>query len=573
MTTVKTMRFYFYSMCAIFVLAIIGLLLAYKAPQVVSSNNGDIMYHDIKEDEVVSLAGTWEYYPNKLWSELNHSGNHEKAYVNIPHEWDSSENYNGYPYGYATYITVIHGLNPDKYYGMLIKDESLSYNLYVNNKLVVSAGKVAQTKADYVPELRTKWGVFHADQKGDALIVMEIANFDYYRGGFWVKPILGEFEAIRRIATVATNLEMMLYVSMLIMGLFLFALSAKMKNEKTALLMGLFSILVAFRILLTGYRIINAILPNVPWLLINRLEYILGYALLPIGGYIIDSLQYAKPHKLVYRSYHAMLILAIFLPLFTSNHMYAAAMDGYKYLVIVYGIYFLYLLICGIHDKKSGAIPITIGYVTLIAGALAELFIGNMPTVIGFSAFVLMGIFTTFQVVMFSSIKRHNEHLESSINIDQLTSVYNRLYLEKLMAESSLEKYHNHDWHVLFIDIDEFKNINDTYGHQAGDEALKHIAAILKQAIRFTDKAIRYGGDEFVLLLAIEKAKDAEHIKQQIHRALAEPICYGGHTISLGVSIGSTIYEIDQELLSVAIMRSDEHMYANKHAYRNHQSS
>lgn len=172
------------------------------------------------------------------------------------------------------------------------------------------------------------------------------------------------------------------------------------------------------------------------------------------------SLDYVKSSKIILYLYHGLLLTPIVLTTFTSNHIYHKYIAVYKYLIILFATYYFYLLFMGIYNKKAGAIPITIGYLCLVAGAIAELFIGNMPYVLAYSTFLMVGIFTVTQIVAFSSIKTRKETLESEIIIDKLTLIYNRLYLEKILADSSLEKHENHSWYVLFIDLNHFWIVN-----------------------------------------------------------------------------------------------------------------
>lgn len=557
----KLFRFYFISLTIIFLLAFCGVSISKISVTELNSHYGKADLSFLGESEIVALGGVWEYYKEALYEDILMNSKIEKKYVNVPHEWEPDLKYKGYPYGYATYATELVGLNPKKYYGIFIVDEYASYRLFINDKLIIDTGKVGRTKEEYVPEFRSKWGAFNSDEYGKAKIIIEIANFDYFRGGFWVNPRIGEFETIRNMAARNTSVEIILFVSTLIMGLFLLTLYAKMKSEKTALLMGIFASLVALRVLFTGYRIVATLIPGMSWSVMNRLEYIFGYLLLPVAGYMACSLAYVKQPKMIKNLYDGLLFIGVMLPLYTSNHVYAKYLYVYKYLTIVFAIYFLYILVMGICNKKSGAIPITIGYLFVVVGAFEELFFGSLSFFLGFATFIMVGILTLFQVTTFSSLKTQKESLESEIIKDKLTSVYNRFYLEMLMDNSIIEEIEGHRWYVLFVDIDNFKPINDTYGHHIGDLVLIKTAEILKKSVRDSGKVIRYGGDEFVIIASIDKTKAPQILQERIKSKLKEPFDILGNMIKISISIGTTEYQIGNESLREAILKSDEEMY------------
>ena len=106
----------------------------------------------------------------------------------------------------------------------------------VNDIEIISMGEVGRTKEEYTPELQSKWGAFKPDDKGNAKIVIEVANFDNFRGGLWLKPRVGEFQVLKNMAVTRSAFETALFNSMLLMGLFLLGLYAKTLNEKSTFL-------------------------------------------------------------------------------------------------------------------------------------------------------------------------------------------------------------------------------------------------------------------------------------------------------------------------------------------------
>jgi diguanylate cyclase (GGDEF)-like protein len=118
---------------------------------------------------------------------------------------------------------------------------------------------------------------------------------------------------------------------------------------------------------------------------------------------------------------------------------------------------------------------------------------------------------------------------------------------------------------LLFIDIDGFKSINDTLGHAAGDEALRHIATRINRTLRDVDTAARLGGDEFAVVLAgIDDVLDAEGVTQRILAAIAEPVEIHNEEVIMTASIGVAIYPTDSDDEEDLLRDADVAMYRSK---------
>jgi len=158
--------------------------------------------------------------------------------------------------------------------------------------------------------------------------------------------------------------------------------------------------------------------------------------------------------------------------------------------------------------------------------------------------------------------------------LDSLTGIGNREALDKdTQREVRIAHRHHQTFSVLALDLDFFKQVNDTYGHEGGDAVLKHFVSITQECIRDTDNFYRSGGEEFVLLLVKTGHQGAKLLAQRICDAVAARPChYKEHKISLTVSIGVAQYlhgDSAQELL----VRADEKLYQAKHQGRNQVSS
>ncbi|MCZ8252635.1 MAG: EAL domain-containing protein [Hylemonella sp.] len=170
-----------------------------------------------------------------------------------------------------------------------------------------------------------------------------------------------------------------------------------------------------------------------------------------------------------------------------------------------------------------------------------------------------------------SERRRHQEELERQANHDMLTGLPNRILLadrvEQAIARADRLGYY---LAVVFIDLDNFKFINDSLGHGAGDELLKAIATRLQHCVRGTDTVARLGGDEFVLLLSDHFR--ASTVISQLKRVLAEigqPVMLSGREFHVGASLGVAMYPADGDNSDALLKHADTAMYAAKNSGRN----
>lgn len=146
---------------------------------------------------------------------------------------------------------------------------------------------------------------------------------------------------------------------------------------------------------------------------------------------------------------------------------------------------------------------------------------------------------------------------------DMLTGLANRVLLtEKLKQSIKKAKQHKTQLTLLFIDINKFKAINDSFGHHVGDKVLKEIAHRLKKTIREEDTIARFGGDEFIILL--ENTENTSDLKYKIQNALNEPLIVNTYSLNITCSIGISIYPNDANTLDKLLNDADKKMYEEK---------
>jgi diguanylate cyclase (GGDEF)-like protein len=167
-------------------------------------------------------------------------------------------------------------------------------------------------------------------------------------------------------------------------------------------------------------------------------------------------------------------------------------------------------------------------------------------------------------------LKRNAQRMEFLAHHDTLTQLPNRaMLLERLRQASSLARRQGRRIGLLFVDLDQFKRVNDSLGHSIGDALLRSVAQRLRASVREEDLVARLGGDEFcVLLEGIESPEAAGTVAEKLLQALAAPHAVGDRTLDAGASIGIACQPEDGEDAETLLMNADIAMYRAKAAGR-----
>jgi len=163
--------------------------------------------------------------------------------------------------------------------------------------------------------------------------------------------------------------------------------------------------------------------------------------------------------------------------------------------------------------------------------------------------------------------EKHARHLALH---DVVTGLPNRMLFSDRL-KNALAQARRHEWHlaVMFIDLDKFKSINDSYGHDAGDKVLKIVSERLQKSVRGADTVGRQGGDEFLyLMLEVKDEADVAHIAEKIIENVAQPCEFDGLTMTVKPSIGIALYPQDGRSANVLLKNADSAMYKAKQSAR-----
>ena len=209
-------------------------------------------------------------------------------------------------------------------------------------------------------------------------------------------------------------------------------------------------------------------------------------------------------------------------------------------------------------------------------GTYIHLYLGWMPIFVG--AVVLIAIATTMVFGYKRAIERllsttiaQRDIIHHQAAHDPLTSLPNKTLMDDRLAMACERATRDNALAaLLFIDLDGFKGVNDSKGHEAGDRVLVEVARRLEAGLRKVDTAARLGGDEFLVVLdGIGCRADADTVAAKLIELVGQPIDVGGEAVSIGVSIGIAVFPEDTRKVSDLVRLADGAMYAVKRAGKN----
>lgn len=179
---------------------------------------------------------------------------------------------------------------------------------------------------------------------------------------------------------------------------------------------------------------------------------------------------------------------------------------------------------------------------------------------------------TVLKFVLLDDVEaRFHQEVRQRIQIDRLTGLLTKesLYLALEMELRRCQRY-NLPLSVLMMDLDRFKSVNDTHGHQMGSHVLSEVGRLIRETVRAVDVSARYGGEEFVSYLAEARADGAAQAAERIRSAIeAHPFTLDGATIRVTISIGVATYPEHGRDIKSLVARADKALYRAKESGRN----
>ncbi|WP_416150849.1 diguanylate cyclase [Salipaludibacillus sp. HK11] len=561
-----------------------------------------------ESEDLLKLTGDWEFY----WGRHILTPEHEKEYIYLPSKWNDEQGYS--PNGYATYRMVIDNITENEYYGLKINSITTAYNLYIDGELLDSNGTPGTSEETTAPFSNPKTVFFPA--ANDSLeVIIHVSNYDYRYGGIDSDILFGTVGNLKEESRLGLGLQMILFGCLILSGFYHLVVYRYRKQNRSAMYFSVVCFLMGLRILVTEQYFILEIFPEIPWEVMVKIEYITFYLAPSIFFWVLCGL-YPKHLKTIYGLiFTAISSLFSLFVLFTPVGIASFTVNPYQIIVLFFIFHMLISLMKALKDKQEGSFIITVsatfvGFTAINDILLANKFIESIPlSAFGFVIFILSQsyiialhsgkAFTNMEKATADlaelnqtleekvsartdSLEKSRDHLNKlndklkllSYN-DQLTKIPNRRYLEEHMQEEwTLAAKKKFRISALYIDIDHFKEYNDTYGHEAGDRCLMEVADALKQVVSpFNGYVARMGGEEFVAILSNANHRQVKQISEQCLHAISNlKIPHKTSMVSdvVTVSIGAAMTQPNPtHQPKQLIMEADEHLYKAKENGRN----
>lgn len=568
----------------------------------------DLSEWNFEEKGTVKLNNRWEIYYNKFIYPEEFAGNlqGEVNYVTLPTNKATFKNEKPFKsnYFYATLRTKIKVSDPSKILGLKTTLILSSYKIFVDGKEIGEVGKVGNSKNNSSPRYGNLESFF---KPVDDQVEIIIHTSDFNLGDCMIGvPELGTIEQITRKSKLALGKELFVFGILIIISIYHFGLYIKRRKDKAIIYFAMFCFFVALRTIIVGERFILDIIP-MSHNIYSRLGYLTAYcSIYVLTGYLYYTLEGLFPKLFLNIAKYISIITGI-ATITLSYRYYDMLLYPFSGLLFVYIVYTIYKLVKGLIKKHEYADHVLFGFmligIAFINDLIYQFILINKGSMIpiGVAAFTISQAFTlaskfsqafsTAEILteenekILSDLKNANtslelrviertkelsqtlEELEIMSKTDYLTKLPNRRHMFEIIA-SKISK--EDEFHVVIGDIDNFKDINDTYGHNVGDELLVHIANILRENIKDLGVVCRWGGEEFLFILNDNKKENVTELIEKIRTEIENtPFINSNNTqINVTMTFGISRYMRGMNI-DHCISISDKALYEGKEKGRN----
>jgi signal transduction histidine kinase/BarA-like signal transduction histidine kinase len=303
--------------------------------------------------EPLEIQALWECYGSTL--SLEKVDTADPVLVDFPSLWEGQvvghDTLN--PFGYVTYRLQIFfdAERPDV--SLLLEDMYSSYALYANRKLIAKNGKVATTRSEYEPEWRPQ--VIRLPESDTVELILQIANFDHRKGGMNQAIYIGSNDAMDYFELEQLSISLMLTGSLILGGLFFIGLYWFGRNDPAMLFFSLFCLLYTYRIIGSDFYVLHRIIPDIPWVLGMRLEYISLFLSAGVFANFVQALYPEESNKVVVLSLSFLCVALSLFAVVTPPLYFSQTISPFFILLIGLMIYGLSVFVRAYIAKRPGA--------------------------------------------------------------------------------------------------------------------------------------------------------------------------------------------------------------------------
>ncbi|MBA4368162.1 MAG: hypothetical protein C0403_11065 [Desulfobacterium sp.] len=389
----------------------------------------DLKNWDIHEQGPIALSGEWEFYWQQFISAeqlRSLDPTNAKTYFNIPNAWNRHL-LNGIRIpatGYASFCSTILLKKCPLKMAFYIPAMNTAYVMFVNGKKISSNGSVGTTPQTSLPYYNPCVVTIPGSEKMD--IILQISNFHDQKGGPRQKIIFGTESQIRNIYLSGIALDLFLFGSILMIGLYYMGIYLLLNNMRSSLYFSIFCMIIALRILVTGQYFILHLFPAIPWELLTKVLGITLFLTVPVFLTFVHSI---FPDFIPRRYVRIVIFIgSVFtgIAVFTPRIVYSHLIRSYQILIILSAAVVLYALFHEVRRKKEGAIVFICGFLFFFITVLNDILVDNdvikTPLIVPFGLFIFIFSQAFLLSQRFSKAykiidKQHSELTQSNKNL------------------------------------------------------------------------------------------------------------------------------------------------------------
>lgn len=567
----------------------------------------DLSKWDFDKDGNATLNTTWEIYFNQFLTpeDFQNNRNLNPAFIKLPANkltFDEIKPFESDLF-YATLRTKVKINSPSDIMGIKASLILSSYEIYADGHLLGEIGNIGQSKED--SKVKYKNLVAFFEPNGEEIEIIIHAS-DFHLGDCIIAPVdIGYANNIHNENKFALGRELFLFGILFIIGIYHIGLYYKRKNDKSPLYFSILCFIVSLRMLLVGERFLVQVL-DLPHDIFSRLGYLTAYlAPIAIAGFLYYTLDGLFPKQMLIITTYFSLFFSM-CTIFLKYKYYDWLTMPYTILMLIFLIYCIAKLVIGFVHKWEYADHVLFGFllfgIAIVNDVIYQFVLINKGSMVpfGVAAFTITQAYTLaskFSKAFSTSeklalekeailydLKNANstlelrveertkeltqtlETLEKITKTDYLTKLPNRRYMYEIMNERI---DHQKPFYVALGDIDNFKIINDQYGHNCGDEILITIARILEEKIKGKGIACRWGGEEFLLVIDGKHQDKVVSIIEEIRSAIENKvITFEGIKLSTTMTFGISPFNKNMKI-DHCISIADLAMYRGKEIGKN----
>lgn len=551
------------------------------------------------------LHGEWWFQ----WEKLVSPGSIEKSgpatLVDVPHSWIKHLDDGLTPLGFATYQLAVQLPAHQERLAVNIPEIGTAFRLYADTRLIASAGQVGRDAQSSAPAYAPAVAPIETDGKAQTItLTLEVSNFDYNKGGVRYALRLGTasqlYDAQSR-AWIRSSFLSAIFVTVALLNLLHFTLR---RSDNLPLLLALVCTVLVLRETETG-GIMNLV--SLDWEIHRKIDVMSFYLLQAlVGGYLHASFP-ADFNRRIMWAFYGIAVICSGVVLVSPALVYSKLSMFYYAVSLLAIVNFVASLGLAVWRKRPGAREMLLG--VLFASLMAVNDLLNNSGVIdthelvslGLVAFILLQSYLTYKRFVKTSVENHrlnnelavryhelesltesleekvkartadliaaNKELNHQASHDPLTGIANRMGA-KVALDSALTQLREQQqpFCLVLMDLDNFKLLNDTLGHELGDHVLKQVSQTLITELRGQDSPVRWGGEEFMLVLPATHLAGACRLVERLRQCITQD---ARETLQLRVTATFGVAECQpQESIEQCLKRADLALYQGKSSGR-----